>query len=158
MARKTLSRKSTIEHMRIRYETTTATFIQFIIGAGLSFVSGVASIISGCHQTAGADCVSNAFVSLLLIIFTIFAYGFLLGLGFVAQDRRSSRLAFMLIGVEAFAMLVFLFDAKQSPAAIDKITNGGSFLIAAWVAWVAWHLARARGGRIVRTRLRERKR
>ncbi len=138
--------------MRIRYETTNATFAQFIVGVGLSFISGVASIIGGCHQTAGADCVSNAFVSLILIILTVAAYGFLLGLGFVAQERRSRRLALALIGCEAFAMLIFLFDARQSPALVDKATNALSFIIAAWVAYVAWNLSRAHGGRLVKRR------
>ena len=136
--------------MRIRYETGTATFVQFIIGAGLSFISGVASIIGGCRGAGGADCVSNAFVSLILIILTVTAFGFLLGLGYVAQERRSSRLAALLIGCEAFAMLIFLFDARQSPAVVDKLTNAISFIVAAWVAFVAVQLYRARGGRIVR--------
>ena len=140
--------------MRIRYETGTATFVQFIIGAGLSFVSGVASIIGGCRDVSGADCVSNAFVSLILIILTVVAFSFLLGLGYVAQERRSNRLALILIGCEAFAMLIFLFDARQSPAVVDKLTNAISFIVAAWVAFVAWNLSRARGGRLVKTRHR----
>lgn len=138
--------------MRIRYETGVATFVQFIIGAGLSFINGVASIASGCRGANGADCVSNAFVSLILIILVIAAYGFLLGLGYVAQDRRSSRLALFLMGCEAFAILIFLFDAKHAPGLVDKITNALSALVALWVIYVSWRLYRARGGRIVHTR------
>lgn len=140
--------------MRIRYETGLATFVQFIVGAGLSFINGVASIISGCHNANSADCVSNAFVSLILIILTIAAFGFLLGLGYVAQDRRSSRMALFLIGCEVFAMVIFLFDAKHAPSLVDKITNIVSALVAVWVTYVAWRLYRAGGTRIVSARSR----
>lgn len=140
--------------MRIRYETANATFVQFIVGVGLSFISGIVSIVSGCRDSSGTDCVSNTFVSLILIILTVAAFGFLFGLGFVAQERRSRRLALLLIGFEVFAMLIFLFDARQAPATIDKLTNGASFGVAAWVTYVAWRLSRARGGRIVRGRVR----
>ena len=138
--------------MRIRYETGVATFVQFIVGAGLSFINGLASIISGCHGANSADCVSNAFVSLILIILTIVAFGFLLGLGYVAQDRRSSRLALVLIGCEAFAVLIFLFDAKHAPGLVDKTTNALSTLIGLWVIYVSWRLYRSKGARIVKTR------
>lgn len=136
--------------MWIRYETSVATLVQFIVGTGLTFLNGGASIISGC--TNGADCVSNAFVSLLLIILVIACYATLLGLGYVAQEKRSSRLALLLIGAEAFAALIFLFDAKQAPAIIDKGTNFVSFIIALWVMYIAFNLYRSKGARMVRVR------
>ena len=136
--------------MHIRYETTLATLVQFVIGTSLTFVSGLASILGGCRNVGGVDCVSNTFVSLLLIILVIAGYGFLLALGYVAQDRRSSRLAVFLIVCELFAGLIFLFDAKQAPSLVERATNGLSFVIVLWVCWVAFNLYRARGARIVR--------
>ena len=136
--------------MRIRYETGTATLIQFIVGAGLSFLNGVISVVSGCTGSGSADCVSNAFVSLVLIMMTIVAYVFLLALGYVAQERRSVRLAYLLIASELIAALVSIFDARQSASVVDKFTNFISFVAAVWVIYVAWRLARAKGGRIVR--------
>jgi hypothetical protein len=124
--------------------------IQFIVGAALTFLSNAVSIISGC--TGGADCVSNAFVSLLLVILVIGAYSLLFAIGYVAQEKRSSGLALLLIAAQAFAALIFIFDARQAPGLIDKITNGLSFLIAIWVAYVAFNLYRAKGARIVRSR------
>lgn len=138
--------------MRIRYETSVATLVQFIIGTALTFLTGVAAIIGGCRSSGGADCVSNTFVSLLFVIMVVAVYGFLLGVGYVAQERRSSRLALLLMGTEAFAALIFLFDARQSPSLIDKITNTISLAIAIWVIFVAFNLYRAKGARIVRTR------
>ncbi len=140
--------------MHLRYETGVATFVQFIIGAGLSFMTGVASIISGCRGASGADCITNTFVSLILIILTIVAFSFLAGLGYVAQDRRSSRLALALIGFELLAMLIFLFDALHSPDILSKLINFVSFVVALWVLYIAWKLYRAKGARIVRARRR----
>lgn len=141
-----------MRYMRLRYETGIATLVQFIVGAVLSFVNGGASIIGSCVRSTTADCVSNALVSLILIIMTALAFGALWGLGYLAQERRSARLALLLIGCEGFAALVFIFDAKQSPAIVDRLTNVLSFFVALWVMVVAWRLGRAKGGRIVHTR------
>lgn len=141
--------------MQIRYETSVATLVQFLVGTALTFLTGATSIIGGCRSGGGADCVSNAFVSLLFVILVVVVYGFLFGLGYVAQERRSSRLALLLIGAEAFAALIFLFDARQAPGLVDKATNAVSFLIAAWVIFVAFNLYRAKGARIVKVRARQ---
>ena len=138
--------------MRLRYETSTATLAQFIVGTLLTFISGGASIVSGCRVDAGADCVSNTFVSLILIILVVSGYSLLLALGYVAQERRSSRLALLLIGCEIAAGMIFLFDAKQAPDIVDRATNGLALLIAAWVCWIAFNLFRAKGARMVRRR------
>lgn len=141
--------------MQIRYETSVATLLQFIVGTAFTFLTGAASIIGGCTGAAGADCVSDAFVSLLFVILVVAMYGFFLALGYVAQERRSSRLALLLITTEAFAALIFLFDARQSPGLIDKTTNAVSFLVAVWVIFVAFNLYRAKGARIVRAHARQ---
>lgn len=138
--------------MRIRYETGLATMAQLIIGTAMSFVGGVASIISDCRTQGGADCVSNAFVSLVLVILTVCVYMFLLGLGYTAQERRSRRLAKLLILAEAVVALFYLFDTKQAPALIDRVTNFIACATAVWVAIVATRLARAGGRRVVNRR------
>jgi hypothetical protein len=135
--------------MRLRYETGVATLVQFVVGTALGFLGAVVSIISGCRGHSGVDCASNSLVSLVLIILTVGALGVLLGLGYVAQERRSSRLALALIGAEALAALIFIFDAKQSPGLLDRLTNLVAFIIAIWVIVVAARLALARGRRIV---------
>lgn len=142
--------------MHIRYETGIATLVQFIVTAGLSFVSGLASVISGCTSGANADCVTNAFVSLVLIMLTVAALAVIAVLGYVAQARRSVRLAWLLMLIEAGTALIYLFDAKQSPALIERITNFIALLIALWVGIVAWQLSRLRGGRAVKPRARRR--
>lgn len=138
--------------MRIRHETGIATFIQFVIGVFLSFISGGISIIADCRGTSSGECISNAFVSLILIILVVLWLGFLLVLGYATQDRRSSRLALVLMGAESLTALIYLFDAKHSPDIFSGLMNLVSLLIAAWVIFVAWHILRAKGGRIVRGR------
>ncbi|HVU59803.1 MAG TPA: hypothetical protein VHC98_03120 [Candidatus Saccharimonadales bacterium] len=135
--------------MRIRYETGVATLVQFIGAAGLSFLGGLASIAAGCSSGANADCVTNAFVSLVFIILMIGALAFLVLLGYSAQARRSTRLALMLVIAELLALGFFLFDAKQAPDIVERITNALSALLAVWVILVALRLANARGQRIV---------
>ena len=138
--------------IRVGHETSKATLVQFIVGTVLALLSGGASILTGCVGASGADCVSNAFVSLLLVLFTVAGYGLLLAIGFWAQERRSPRLCLLLLAVEAGAAIIFLFDAKQAPDSIDRISNLASFLLAVWVGLVAVNLYRSRGARIVRRR------
>lgn len=141
-----------LEHMRIRYETGLATMAQLIIGTAMSFVGAAASIISGCRTESGADCVSNTFVSLVLVILTVCVYMCLLGLGYAAQERRSKRLAKLLILAEAVVALFYLFDTRHAPTYADRFTNFIAFATAAWVMVVAIRLLRAGRRRIVRRR------
>jgi ABC-type dipeptide/oligopeptide/nickel transport system permease subunit len=142
--------------MRLRYETGVATLVQFIVTILLTFITSLISIISGCTGGLDAQCVSNALVSLVLIFLIIFALGFLLVLGYAAQERRSSRLAKLLIAAEFLAAFAYIYDAKQTPSALERITNLVSCLLAIWVIVLAWRLARAKGGRVVKIRSRQR--
>ena len=138
--------------MRHLYRTARATLYQFTIGSALAFVSGVASIVIGCRGADSVDCTTNTFVSLLLVLLFVFGYAVLFGLGLWAQQARSSRLALLLMGCEAFVFVFFVFDAKQAPDSVDRIANACSALLAIWVGYVAWNLLRSRGARIVRTK------
>jgi len=92
----------------------------------------------------------------VLIFLIVFALGFLLVLGYAAQERRSSRLAKLLIAAECFAAFAYLYDVKQTPSGLERITNLISCLLAIWVIILAWRLARAKGGRVVKIRSRQR--
>jgi len=136
----------------MHHQTSPATTIQFIIGCILAFVTGLSSIISSCYGTGNADCVSNTFVSLLVVLLMICGYGLLIILGYLAQAQRSGRLALLLIGMEACAGVIFLFDAKQSPGLIDRAANLAAFALALWVAYIAFNLFRSGGARVVHAR------
>jgi hypothetical protein len=142
--------------MRLRYETGIATLVQFSVITLLTFISGVFSVISACTGSNTGSCASNTFVSLLFILLTVIVLGVIAGLGYAAQARRSSRLAQILIAIETVAALIYLFDAKQVPDVVDRITNFLSFLVATWVVVIAWRLMLAKGGRIVKPQQRRR--
>jgi protein-S-isoprenylcysteine O-methyltransferase Ste14 len=80
----------------------------------------------------------------------------LLVLGYAAQERRSSRLAKLLIAAEILAALIYLYDTQHALSILERLTNLGSCLLALWVIVLAWRLSRAKGGRIVKVRARRR--
>jgi hypothetical protein len=142
--------------MHLRYETGIGTLVQFIATTVLNFVTTLISIIGECTGGFNAACVSNALVSLILLMIIVFALGFLLVLGYAAQERRSSRLAKLLICAEALAAVIYLYDTQHAVTLFDHITNLFSCLLAIWVIILAWRLSRARGGRVVKLRSRKR--
>lgn len=143
--------------MRLRYETGVATLVQFIIATAFGFLGGGASIITGCFGHGIGECVSNSLVSLILIILSVAWLGFLLTLGYVAQERRSWRFAATLICAEGLTALVYLFDLRHTNSWLARFTNFISFLLAAWVIWLALQLVWYRGSRVVKTTRRRRK-
>jgi hypothetical protein len=134
--------------MRLRYETGTATLIQFAVVTILGFINQIVSIISTCVKHDG-DCVSNSLVSLILVILIAIWLGFISALGYAAQDKRSKRLAQFLIGAEGLNVMISLFNAKHFPNTLGLITSVIDCALAAWVIILAWRLMRADGGRIV---------
>ena len=134
--------------MRLRYETGTATLIQFAVVTILAFINQVTSIISTCLKHDG-DCVSNSLVSLILVILVALWLGFISALGYAAQDKRSRRLAQVLVGAEGLNVMISLFNAKHFPDTLGLITSVIDLALAAWIILLAWRLMKANGGRIV---------
>jgi hypothetical protein len=135
--------------MKLRYETGTATLVQFAVVVILALANGGVSIISTCVKNGG-DCVSNSLVSLLVIILQAFWLGFISVVGYGAQDRRSKRLAQLLIGFEGINAIIALFNARHFANILGLITSLIDLSIAAWIIFLAWNLIRADGGRIVK--------
>lgn len=142
--------------MHLRYETGIATLIQFIIAVALSFITGLTSIIGSCTTGNNPVCVGNTLVSLVLIILIVFAFGAVLVLGYAAQERRSSRLAIILMIIEACAALGYIFDAQHTSNIIDRLSDLLIFLVIVWVILITWRLATSKGGRIVKNHRRRR--
>ena len=134
--------------MRLRYETGTATLLQFAVVTILAFINQISSIVSTCVKNDG-DCVSNSLVSLVLVILVAIWFGFISALGYAAQDKRSKRLARVLIAAEALNLLISLFNAKHFPNTLGLITSVIDLALAAWVIMLAWRLMRANGGCVV---------
>ncbi|HVC36718.1 MAG TPA: hypothetical protein VNE40_04750 [Candidatus Dormibacteraeota bacterium] len=143
--------------MSLRYETGIATLSQFVIMSGLNLVNTVASSISGCSNASG-DCVSNILLSLIYFLLIALWFGLLSIFGYAAQDRRSRKLAQILIAAEVLVATVSLFDARHYPNILGLITSLIDFGLAIWIISLAFRLARANGGRVVTTKMIRRKR
>lgn len=133
--------------MKLRYQTGIASFIQFVVGAGLSFVNQFYSSVSGCIR--GSQCITNTIGSIVIVIITAAWFGFVAILGYSAQDRRSQKLARILLLAEAAIILVALYDIKAPPNLLGRITSIIDVFLAIWTIVTAIHLMRAKGGRLV---------
>jgi hypothetical protein len=81
-------------------------------------------------------------------IVTALWYAFVAILGFAAQDRRSRRLATVLLLAEAGTFLVTLFDVLHFPNIYSLITSLVDTLLALLVILVAFRLRKAAKGRV----------
>jgi hypothetical protein len=133
---------------KLKYETSIVTFIQFIVMSFLYLMINLGSIISSCRGQS-YNCISNSISSITLSIVIIVAFGCLWMLGYYVQNRRSQRLALLLIIVEFGIFIVELFDAHHFPNLLSLITSLIDVVLAGWVIFLAIRLYRAKGGRIV---------
>jgi len=137
--------------MRLTYQTSVATFIQFVIVSLFTLVSQTVSTVSSCHQN-GNDCVGNLAISIIFYIIVAVMFGAIWLIGYGAQARRSRRLAQLLIGIEAFLGLLALFSIKlnaHSRSAAGLFASFGMLVLAAWIISLSFRLMRAGGGRVV---------
>ena len=142
--------------MKLTYQTGIATMIQFIILSFLGIANGANSVVSTCRHD-GSDCISNLIVSIIFFILTAAWFGAVWVLGAMAQDRRSKRLAFLLIGAEAFIALIASFNARHYTDILSLATSIIDLLLAVWIITLAFRLMRSEGKRITATRRRRRR-
>ena len=134
--------------MKFKYETGVITLVQFILLSLLGIANGLNSIVTTCHA-AGNDCISNMIVSLIFFILTTAWFAFIWILGYTAQDRRSRRLAQVLIAAEAMIALIALFNARHHTDVLGLATSVIDLVLAVWVITLAFRLMRAGGARVV---------
>jgi hypothetical protein len=141
---------------KLKYETSIITFIQFIAMSFLYFLVNLGSIITSCRGRS-YDCVSNSISSITLSIVVIIAFSCVWLLGYYVQNRRSRRLAILLILIEAGIFMVELLDARNFPNILSLVTSLLDASLALLVIILAVRLSLANGGRIV-SRSRNKKR
>jgi hypothetical membrane protein len=137
--------------MKLRYETGTGTLIQLIVLGLLNIATALDSIIATCRHD-GSNCVENLLTSVIYYILLVGWFGVLVVIGFGAQDRRSKRLAQLLIAAEALVALVAFFNLRHgfhTSSFIGNFTSLVDVVLAVWVITLAWRLMRAGGGRVV---------
>ena len=141
--------------MKLTYETGTATLIQLIVLGLLNISTGISSTITSCHKDT--DCLSSVLINFVFYVVLVGWFGFLAMLGFVAQARRSKRLAQILIAAEGLVALVALFDVKHHNEVLGLITSAVDLILSLWIISLAFRLMRSDGGRVV-TKQRSRRR
>jgi hypothetical protein len=140
--------------MRLTYETGIATLIQFIVLGILNIATALQSIVTTCKPNSGGDCVGNLLTSLVFYILIVIWFGVLLAIGYTAQQRRSKRLALLLIACEGAALLVasanILLNLKSFSGPLNFITSCADVLLSLWVILLAYRLTKVKRGRIVK--------
>lgn len=146
--------------MRLKYQTAVATLVQFIVLGLLNIANGIESVVTTCRHDQ-PNCISNLLTSSIFYILLVGWLGIIIALGYFAQERRSKRLAQLLIAAEGATMLVALFNIKlglKHPSSVlSTITSYTDVILALWVITLAYRLMRSGGGRIIAQRSRRRK-
>ena len=134
--------------MKLRYETGIATLIQLAAVMFFIVANNVANLINDCFvQDRG--CVEPAFVSIVIIFFTGLWFVFLSVIGFAAQDKRSHKLAKLLIAGEVFTALIALALLRYPGTVFVALSAIITIAAAVWISILAYRLSKAKGGRIV---------
>lgn len=142
-----------LNHMHLVYRTGIAALVQFIVMSILSFANNLTSVITTCHDDKGA-CVSNLLVSLILFLLLATWFGAIWVLATSAQQRRSKRIAQLLILVEVMVIGFALVNLKLHSGKLSIFTSATDIVLSCWVIVLAYRLTTANGGRIVRRRVR----
>lgn len=132
--------------MRLHYQTATATFIQLAVMTLLTMIGGIKDVASNC-ENAG-ECVTNSFLWIIIVFMLAGWYVALFAIGYFAQEKRSYKLARLLILGELFTAFIALMLFRNP----SSFYGGAAALIAAilalWVTVLAYRLYKARGSRI----------
>ncbi len=140
--------------LKLKYETGVAATIQFISLTLLNLINGVSGSLNQCFSTNGS-CVSSIALDTGYFLAITIWFGFLWLAGFATQDRRSRRIAQMLILAEGLVFLVGLYDfTKHRQSIIGTLISLGEIITSLWVSYLAFRLILARGGRVRKVRVR----
>ncbi len=124
--------------MKLRYETGTATLTQLIVMLLLNFITNIDSTVTGCIHKDG--CVSGIVINFTFVLVLAGWLMGLSGLGYMAQEKRSRRLATLLIAGEVLVVIVTLFNIRHYPNKLGLITSIVDCALAIWVITLAYHL------------------
>jgi len=143
--------------MKLTYQTGIATFIQFVTLSFLNIANGANSVVTTCRHDS-TSCISNLIVSLIFFMLTVAWFAAVWLLGYTAQERRSRRLAQLLIAAEAFIALIAFFNARHHTDLLSLGTSLIDLALAFWIIFLAFRLMRAGGNRVVTRGRRSRSR
>jgi len=133
--------------MKLTYQTGIAALIHLGVITLFNVVNGVHSSAVQCTN-GSSDCIGNVITSMLYFMLTTMWFAFLWILAAAAQDRRSRKLAFLLIGGEFMVFVVSLFNAQHHNNILGLTTSLVDATLAAWVAFLAFRLFLSGGARV----------
>jgi hypothetical protein len=142
--------------MLLKYETGVVTFVQFALLSILNIIGGIGGVIPDCRANGG-DCVWSTFAEFIYVLLIIGWFAFLWVLGYTAQDRRSRKLALILIAAEGLITIISYYNLKHGHGTLSRITSFSDLALALLIIALAIRIALANGGRVVtKTRTRQR--
>ncbi len=134
--------------IKLKYETGIATTVQLIFVTVFNIINGTASSIDQCTNNSG-NCVSNIVLSLLYFMVLSVGFVILWLIGMETQDKRSKRLAQLLILGEFVVAGISIFDlTHRDPSITGRMSSFVDGVFSIWVIILAVRLLRANGGRI----------
>jgi len=134
---------------KLPHETGSATTIQFITVTGLNLISSGYSTVQKCTTPGNGSCIGSMIPNLFLFIALAIMFGVIWLIGFIVQDRRSTKVAILLILAELLVLIIGLFDLMHNKTSIFGILLSlVEILSAIWIIYLASRLIRARGGRV----------
>jgi uncharacterized membrane protein len=134
--------------MSIQYQTSTATFVQLAVMTLLVILGGVTDVAKNC-ENAG-ECLTNSFLWIVIAFMLACWYAMLFAIGYFAQEKRSYKLARVLILGELFTAFVALMFLRTPSSLLGAVTSGAALLLAVWTIILAYRLHKARGSRITK--------
>lgn len=136
--------------MTLRYQTATATFVQLAVMTLLVIIGGIMDVAKNCENSS--ECVVNSFLWIIIAFLLAGWYAVLFALGYFAQEKRSYKLARLLIAGELFTAFISLMLIKNPSSFYSGLGAIIALLFAVWVIILAWRIYRARGSRITAPR------
>ena len=113
----------------------------------LVIINNIIILIESCKSAP--ECAAAAMFSLFFVVSTAVWFGFLSMIGYKAEEQRSHKAAYALIvGEVATAAAAYGFFSNPG-GFFGKLSAFLVLVSCGWVVYLAWRLARARGGRIV---------
>lgn len=133
--------------MKLTYQTGIAALIHLAVISVFNVINGVQSSVSQCTN-AGSDCLGNIITNMLYFMVITVWFVFLWILAAAAQERRSRKLAFALMGGEFMVLAVSLFNAQHFNNLLGLTTSLVDATLALWVGLLAFRLFISGGARV----------
>jgi hypothetical protein len=143
--------------MKLTYQTGIAALIHLAVITLFNVVNGVHASVQQCRGPSD-DCVGDIITSMLYFMLITTWFAILWIIAAAAQDRRSRKLALLLIAGEGMVFIVSIFNAQHHNNLLGLTTSLVDATLAAWVAFLATRIFIAGGARVTGSQRARRRR